>query len=160
MSNDFQQNNQFNPYQSSPTGQYGRPPINTAKVQAPAIALIVVGGLGLLASIYSVINALVAAPPVFPPDTPDFVRQFASNSVGPLAAGIQLIFVLVAILILVGGIQMLRFKTWGLALTASILSMVNVGSCCCILGLPIGIWALIILLASDVQQQFAANASR
>jgi hypothetical protein len=158
MSSDFQQGNQFNPYQSSPTGQFGAPPMNTAKVKAPAIALIVVGGLSLLASIWGTINALIAAPPVFPPDAPEFMRQIAENSVGPVASGINAIFILVSLLILLGGIQMLRSKSWGLALTASILSMVNIVSCCCIIGLPIGIWSLVVLLAADVKQHFARHA--
>lgn len=158
MSSDFQQGNQFNPYQSSPAGQFGAPPMNTAKVKAPAIALIVVGGLSLLASIWGTINALIAIPPVLPPDMPDFARQIAENSVGPAAAGVNAIFILVSILILLGGIQMLRSKSWGLALTASILSMVNFVSCCCIIGLPIGIWSLVVLLAADVKQHFQRAA--
>lgn len=157
MSNDFQPGNQFNPYQSTPPGQYGAPPQNSTKVQAPAIALIVVGALSLLGSIFGVINALIASPPVLPPDTPEFARQIAENSIGPAAAMIQGLFILVALVILFGGVQMLRLKSRGLALTASILSMVNFGSCCCILGLPIGIWALVILLAADVKQLFELN---
>lgn len=45
MSNDFQSNNQFNPYQSNPATFETKPqPVfNKVKVQAPAIALIVCG---------------------------------------------------------------------------------------------------------------------
>lgn len=153
MSNDYQPGNQFNPYQSAP-GQYGAPPANSGKIQAPAIALIIVGALGLLGSIYGVINALIAAPPVLPPDMPDFARQMMLNSIGPVAAAINGVFVIVGIVILIGGVQMLRLKSWGLSLTASILAMVNFSSCCCILGLPIGIWALVILLSEDVKRRF------
>ncbi|MEQ1825250.1 MAG: hypothetical protein ABL921_04865 [Pirellula sp.] len=161
MSNDFQQGNQYNPYQSTELGQGpGTRPMNTAKVQAPAIALIIVGSLSLIMSIYSVVNALVAVPPEFPPDAPEFVVQMAKNSVGPVAAAIQVIFVLISVVILFGGIQMLRLKSWGMALTAAILAMIDFGSCCCVIGLPIGIWALIVLQAQDVKQAFAMSGGR
>jgi len=159
MSNDFQQGNQFNPYQSTPATFENKPPVfNKVKVQAPAIALIVCGVLSLLASIYAVINALISAPPPVPPNAPEFMTEVMKNTVGPIAAIIQSIFVVVAIGILLGGIQMLRLKARGLAIAASVLSMINIGSCCCILGLPIGIWALVILLMGDVKQAFDANS--
>jgi len=111
-----------------------------------------------LASIYAVINALISAPPPVPPNAPEFMTEVMKNTVGPIAAIIQSIFVVVAIGILLGGIQMLRLKARGLAIAASVLSMINIGSCCCILGLPIGIWALVILLMGDVKQAFDANS--
>jgi hypothetical protein len=160
MSNDFQQDSQFNPYQSDSQGQLGAKPFNPAKVQAPAIAMIIFGSLSLLASIYGMVNALISQPPTFPPDTPEFAIQIAQNSVGPVAAAIQSIFILLAIVILFGGIQMLRLKSWGMALAGAILSIINVGSCCCILGLPLGIWALVILLMADVKQHFAMSSAR
>jgi len=47
---------------------------------------------------------------------------------------------------------------WPLAMTASILSMLNFGNCCCLLGIPVGIWALVILLMPDVKEAFRLNA--
>ena len=49
------------------------------------------------------------------------------------------VFVIVNLLIIIACIQMIRRKTWGLAPTGSILSMVNFVSGCCCLGLPFGI---------------------
>ena len=159
MSNDFQPGNQFNPYQSTPATFEPKPPVfNKVKVQAPAIALIVCGALSLLASIYAVVNALVSPPPPVPPNSPEFMAEVMKNTVGPMAAGIQSVFVVLALLILFGSIQMLRLKARGFAIAASVLSMVNIGSCCCILGLPLGIWALVILLMGDVKQAFDANS--
>ena len=158
MSGGFQQDSQINPYQSAPIEGTGSPNnFNAAKVQAPAIALIVFGSLCLLASVYGMVNALVSNPPPLPPDSPEFVRTMSQNTVGPVAATIQGFFIPVALFILFGAIQMLRLKTWGVALAASIVSMLNVGSCCCVLGLPLGIWALVILLSQDVKHAFAMN---
>jgi hypothetical protein len=161
MSNDFQQNNQFNPYQSNPaTFESNQQPVfNKVKVQAPAIALAACGVLSLLASIYGVVNALISPPPPVPANSPEFVAEMMKNSVGPMAAGIQSVFIVVALFVLFGAIQMLRIKTRGIAIAASVVSMINVGSCCCILGMPIGIWALVILLMGDVKQAFESSRS-
>jgi len=42
------------------------------------------------------------------------------------------------------------------ALAASILAMVNVGSFCCVPGIPVGIWCLVILLTPEVRAAFQA----
>ena len=158
MNSDFQQDNQFNPYQISPATFDPQPPFNKAKVQAPAIALIVCGGLSLIASIFGVINALVSQVPPIPPDTPELAAQMMKGTVGPVAAAIQTVFIFVGLFILFGGIQMLRIKTWAVALAASIVSMLNFGSCCCLIGMPIGIWALVILLMGDVKRAFELSS--
>ena len=156
MSSDFQQGNQFNPYQSAPAtfDSIQKPPFNTIKVQAPAIALIVCGGLSLLASIYGVVNAMISSPPPVPPNSPEWMEGVMKNSVGMTAAIIQSVFIFVALFVLFGGIQMLRLKSRGVAIAASIVTMLNIGSCCCIVGMPIGIWALVILMLTDVAQAF------
>ena len=158
MSGDFQQNNQFNPYQSSPATFDAQPTFNKAKVQAPAIALIVCGGLSFIASIFGAINALVSQVPQIPPDTPELAAQMMKGTVGPVAAAIQTVFILVGLFVLFGGIQMVRIKTWTVALAASIVSMLNFGSCCCLIGMPIGIWALVILLMGDVKRAFELSS--
>ena len=158
MSSDFQQDKQFNPYQSNPETFDPQPPFNKAKVQAPAIALIVCGGLSFIASIYGAVNALVSQVPPIPPDAPELVAQILKGTVGPMAAAIQTVFILVGLFILFGGIQMLRLKTWAVALAATIVSMLNFGSCCCLIGMPIGIWALVILLMGDVKRAFELSS--
>ena len=80
------------------------------------------------------------------------------GTVGPLAAGIQTVFIFVDLFIIFGGIQMFRIKTWAVAMAATIVSMLNVGSCCCIIGLPVGIWALVILLIGDVKRAFELSS--
>src|SRR5262245_9822353 len=60
-------------------------------------------------------------------------------------------------LLLVGGIQMCRGRGWGLALTAAVLAMLpglSPSFCCCGLSPAIGIWALVVLLNSDVKAAF------
>jgi hypothetical protein len=65
---------------------------------------------------------------------------------------------LTSLLILLGGIQMLRMRSYGLALFSAILAAVPClsGSACCCLGEGIGIWALVVLLNPEVRAAFAA----
>lgn len=60
----------------------------------------------------------------------------------------------VMLTILAGGIQMMRFKTWGLCLAACILTMMPC-NCFCLLGLPIGIWGTAMLSQSSIKSKFS-----
>lgn len=156
MSNGF---NAPNPYVTPGGANYGpsSPAPSDLKVKLPAIALIIVGALGLLASIYSVYVAMFAAPEPIDPEMNEAARAFIEGSRGPVAAIIQSVFILVNIAIMAGGAMMVQQKNWVFALVASILACVNIGSCCCFLGLPVGIWSIIILSLADVRQNFDAN---
>lgn len=59
------------------------------KVMAPAIALIIVGSLGLIMSIVNVVVAIASGPAILDPNAPEFVRNFQQASVGPLAIVVQ-----------------------------------------------------------------------
>jgi hypothetical protein len=157
MSNGPRQGDWQNPYQSVPSAgaMPQSMPFNKTKVVAPGIALIVLGTLATLASVYSLINAALAGPPEVPPDAPEWVAEMMKASVGPLAIGLQSVFTVTGLVVLAGGIQMVRLRSWGLALAASILSMIQLGSCCCAVGMPVGIWSLVILLQPDVKAAFA-----
>ena len=146
-----------NPY-SSPqqrgVPKSSRPQKPSAVVMAPAIALIVVATLGLGFSLFNIFAALTWDAPPIDPNAPPFVQQMEANQVGPVAAAIQSCFAFLNIVIMLGAIQMLRFKMWGVSLTVSILAMLNFGTCCCILGLPVGIWSIVVLSQPHVKKAF------
>jgi predicted Zn finger-like uncharacterized protein len=125
-----------------------------AYVLPPAICLIVVGVLGLLVTSFNVVFALTAPPPHIDPNVPPFLRQIQENSVGPRAAVIQAVFVMINLAIVLSAVMMVLRRAYGLAVAGSILAMLNCGSLCCILGLPIGIWAVIVLCMEDVKESF------
>jgi hypothetical protein len=65
--------------------------------------------------------------------------------------------VLLAPVVIAGAIQMLRRRTWGFTRFAAIIAMLPLGThCCCVLGLPIGIWAFLTLNRPDVRAAFEA----
>jgi hypothetical protein len=164
MSSGFNSTNPFgerNPY-ASPIGQGGanwNPEAARGKILPPAIALIVVGGIGLVASLFNVITALSGAPLPVDPNAPELVKQMQQGAVGPVAIVMQSAFILVNVVIIFGGAQMARMQMRPLGITASVLAMLNIGSCCCIIGLPVGIWSLVILLMADVAAAFNAQST-
>ena len=146
-----------NPYTSPQQPQYSKPrqPQKPGGlVMAPAITLIVLASIGLLAAIIGCVSAAIGNAPPIDPTAPPFFQEMQKNQVGPLAASIQAGFAILNIVILIGAIQMLRFKMWGFALTVSILSILNVGNCCCIFGAPVGIWSIIVLSQARVKSAF------
>jgi hypothetical protein len=58
-----------------------------------------------------------------------------------------------AAVIFYGAIKMKDLQGYGLAMTAAILCLIPCFSICC-LGIPFGIWALIVLLNADVKAAF------
>ena len=155
MSNPYNrpQHNHPQPPVQQPQNPFQQPQKPSEMVVAPAIALIVVAIVGLLASAVSIFSAL-AIEPIIDPTDPPFFQQMQQNQSGPLPAAIHSAFLLLNLVILIGAIQMVRFKMWGYSLTASILAMINIGTCCCILGLPVGIWSLIVLFQPQVKNAF------
>ena len=57
--------------------------------------------------------------------------------------------------ILAAALSMMRMRWYPLAIAGSVLAMIPVVSPCCLLGLPLGIWSLVVLLRSDVRRSFS-----
>ena len=64
-----------------------------------------------------------------------------------------LLVVIAQILALMGGIKMIKFENWGLALTGAIILVLPCTPCCG--GLPFGIWAIVVLSLSNVRRMFS-----
>jgi hypothetical protein len=63
---------------------------------------------------------------------------------------------IVAVLMIVGAQKMRRLESFGLAVTASVLALIPYPlllTCCCV-GIPIGIWSLVVLFNQDVRAAF------
>lgn len=53
---------------------------------------------------------------------------------------------------LAGAVAMMRARGWGLAMTGTIIALVNL--CCCVAGIPVGIWCLVVLLRPETKAAF------
>jgi len=62
--------------------------------------------------------------------------------------------VFIGLSMLLSGIQMRKLKGYKNAMTSSILAMIPIVSPCCIVGLPIGIWSVIVLCKPEVKDAF------
>lgn len=124
-------------------------------VIAPAICMLIVALIGFGLSVFNVVAAVATAPPPVDPNAPPFLQEIMKGTHGVQAAVIQSVFAMLYAITILGSVQMMRRKTWGLALTVSIFSMINFASCCCILGLPFGIWSLITLVNPEVKDSFS-----
>ncbi len=145
-----------------PTG----PEFNAAdKVSAPATALMIFAGIGgVLAVVLLLMNLLGIGAGVMGLEGVEVEGMEEGEQVAPavlsgtVAVISNLIGVVMAIVIYVGAAKMKRLENYGFAMASSILAMVPCVSPCCILGLPFGIWSLVVLTKPDVKAAFLDTA--
>ncbi len=87
------------------------------------------------------------------PPYDEFKQQLVMQSVIGGVVGLG-----VSVVILLAGTKLRAARAKGLALTGSILAMTPL-SACCLLGLPIGIWCVVVMGKPDVKAAFAASAA-
>jgi len=128
-----------------------------AKVAGPAIGLMVVAGIGICIQILGILWKLfmgAVAMSQMQNDVPAPLEGIRAFFNGPVGIILGFLGILVGVLILVGAMKMKSLQNYGLAMIVTILAMIPCISPCCILGLPIGIWALIVLLDPNVKAAF------
>ena len=69
-----------------------------------------------------------------------------------VASGI--VGIIIAVVVLLGAMRMKRLESYGFAMASAILAMIPCFSPCCLLGLPFGIWALVVLSDGSVKAAF------
>lgn len=125
------------------------------QVNGPAIGLIVTAILGFLATIVGTLWNLLAAGVGFHRTGMNAeMERFTSMFSGTIGVVSGIIGFLVAGLILFGALKMKKCESYGWAMTASIIAMIPCISPCCLVGLPIGIWALVVLAKPEVKSAF------
>lgn len=129
-------------------------------VRGPAIGLIVTAALGMAAMAISIVFNLAGVSFGPPPAnmTPEMARVMHMFA-GGVGVAANLFGIAVGIFIIYGAIKMQQLTQYGIGLAASILAMVPCFSPCCLLGLPIGIWALVVLSQPEVRTHFAQRVA-
>lgn len=128
------------------------------KVKGPAISLMVVGGLSFVLEVLSILANLLGFSLMGAQDMSQFEGMKGMEWLAPLmGGGFVVIFGVIALaamgLIFFGAMKMKALESYGLAMTAAILSMIPCFTVCC-LGIPFGIWALVVLLNDEVKAAF------
>jgi len=127
------------------------------KVAGPAIGLMVVAGIGILLQVASLLMNLLgvgmgaAAAGNNPQGGPEGMQMMMS---GGLAIVFSLIGIVIGVVILMGALKMKKLESYSLAMTAAVIAMIPCISPCCLIGLPVGIWALVTLNDAGVKSAF------
>jgi hypothetical protein len=131
-------------------------------VKAPAIILLILTVLSLLLNVYSAAVAdsailqmrQMAADPNMPAQWADILQKIADSTDPALVRVEHLVFAAVNLVTVAGAIQMMRLRTFWLAVVGAILAFNPFNCPCCVTQLPFGIWALVVLFRSDVRMAF------
>ncbi|MCI0464040.1 MAG: zinc-ribbon domain-containing protein [Gemmataceae bacterium] len=133
-------------------------------VAGPAMALMVVGSIALTLSILSLLCNLGGAAGGLamprPRGAPGFGGPPNAELVARAAGGVFGVFGAVGGIcwggiVLTGAIQMKNLRSYGYSMAGAIVAMVPCSGGCCLLGLPFGIWALVVLNQPEVREAFS-----
>lgn len=131
-----------------------------SEVQGPAFGLIAVGGVGVLVLLgWSLLNVLGTGASFIPSNVPgaaDASQRFAGLIGGAFGVIIALLLAGGYGFVIWAGLQMRQLRKWNAALAASIIIMIPCVGCCCVIGLPVGIWSIYILMKPYVKSAFTA----
>jgi hypothetical protein len=138
-----------NPVGGAPAGTKAADELNV-----PAILLIVCGALGALSALGGLFGSgalmqVLAKNPQFS----DLAAKMAQNQSGAMHYVSPLLSVILSGVIIFGALKMRALENYNLALASAIVALLPCGGCCC-LPLPVGIWALVLLMKPEIKSQF------
>ena len=123
------------------------------QVQMPGLLLMIVGIVGAVLQILSVVMNLIGVSfgAVGASEAPEFVTQMMTGVIGLVLSVVGLA---VGLFIAYAGMQMRQLRNYTLSMIGAIVAMSPCISPCCCLGLPVGIWALVVLLKRGGRDSF------
>ena len=126
------------------------------RLKLPAMGLIAVGLVNALIGVLAVLQLLLKLT-----NAEQTTRVFESEArrlgymfgffFWPL---LMFLGTLISPLVIYGGARMYAAKSYAMARLAAILALIPVTSCCFVLGIPVGIWSLIVLRRPEVKAAF------
>jgi len=126
-------------------------------VSGPATALMIFGILLVLGALWGIASHLLGlnrgVDPAVMRDLPPPFVEIIRITQGPLGLVMNVIGLLLGAFEILASTKLRKLESYGLVMTASILAMVP-WSCCCCVGLPIGIWILVVLAKPEVKSAF------
>ena len=124
------------------------------RLEWPAVGLILVGALNAISGFLLILGRVASIVKGREPVITDEDRRLGYLVAIISIPLVSLISIAASPIIIFGGIQMLRARRYSIALWAAILALIPLTSVCCIPGIPIGIWALIVLRHPEVRAGF------
>ncbi len=128
----------------------------SAQVSGPSIGLLVTGIVGGIFSFLGLIMSFLGTSlsSLMANRVEDFDDRYTQIFEGAAGIASSLIGLLVAAFIIYAALKMKNLSQYGLCMVASILAMIPCISPCCIIGLPIGIWCLVVLTKPEIKAAF------
>jgi predicted Zn finger-like uncharacterized protein len=126
-------------------------PAAMSAVAGPAIALLVVGIIGIVGSSIGVCAGIFVSAAGPQARRGGGVNDGFESLLGVLFYGVMLV---TSIVVVACSTKMKRLDSYAAAMTASILAVIPCLSPCFVLGIPFGIWALIVINQGDVKEAF------
>ena len=123
----------------------------------PASGLIIIGALNAMSGVILILGRIASLVNGPEKQITDDARRLGYMTASIFFPLVSLISILAAPVIIYGGIQMLKARRYSIALLAAILAVIPLSSVCCIPGIPIGIWALIVLRDPEMKAVFERN---
>jgi hypothetical protein len=132
------------------------------QVNLPSILLVLTGVMGLIVGLFGIIQAAIGSNEVdpallagMPPEQAELLLQIVQ---GAQSGGLVINFLVLATsaFVIFGALKMRKLELHALGVAASVVAMLPcVGPCCCI-GLPVGLWSLIVLMKDEVKTAFSS----
>ncbi|MCY3000977.1 MAG: hypothetical protein NTV21_04160 [Planctomycetota bacterium] len=144
------------------------------KVRAPGMLLAIYGGLSILLGLAGIVISIIGMPlqqqllesfaesgQELPPALAPLLNSGLLGAAGAIGIVLDIAKTALSGYVLWGGLQMMKRRNHGACMGAAIVAMLPCtgAGCCCVLGLPIGIWAIMVLNRADVRSSFGLSNS-
>jgi len=131
---------------------------HNSKVRTPAIALIIVSSLAIAFGTAGLVGDLILY-------TSGAIEELEARDARPISQETILavrtvwgiVLLVASVFILYGSIQMLKLRNYGTAKAAAIVAMIPMLGPCCVVGIPFGIWAFLVLKDDSVRLAFRSS---
>jgi hypothetical protein len=130
------------------------------QVKAPALAMKIVAALNFALATWDLIKLAFFPPQIdqlmaaYPQLNDPAILKWLHLFYGPLGICDALFGMVMSVLIYVGAGKMQSLTNYEFAFVGAILAMVPCLTPCCFLGLPMGIWALVVLNRAKIKSEF------
>jgi len=135
------------------------------QVKAPAVALMVTAILNMIFGVWGLVRTAFFPPNLQAldselqqlnnPQLEEFFQKWMHMAYGPFGIVGSLLGLVLSVLILIGAIKMRSLRSYEFSMTAAIVAMLPCVTSCCFIGLPFGIWALVVLAKPGVKSHFS-----
>ncbi len=123
------------------------------QLKGPAIGLMVTAGIGAAFQILGLaLNLMGAGMGALARGS----QGMPSMMSGGIGAVFNVIGLVMSVVVFMGASKMKNAESYGFAMAAAIIAMIPCLGPCCLLGLPLGIWALVVLMKPEVKAAFNA----